>query len=203
MNVTVDNQAAAQAEIARRIAKLGDLTSFWRFLEGGPLPAIAAERGPLAEAMLSVWNSRFAPLDLRHAQATIDERAAGLGATTRQRIGAHFADRSRSRRGAPERHSYYKRASPGRRATPDFPYLEWTGALRAAASRFTFTTPTAATVDPAANYEGPINDPARPGVNGWDLAMWRVTEEALFPVGTLDKVLDAALERWLAREAAA
>ncbi len=121
----------------------------------------------LPEAQMQVWDSRFR-IGLQHAQSTIEARAKGRG---------------------------YYRNPPNERARPDFPYLEWTGALRHATDHFTKIGPKSATIDPSQNYDGPIKaaDPFSVIANG-------LPESAIWFLDSLDQSIEKAIESWLGNQ---
>lgn len=191
--VQVDSVAAALGRVAEIQARATDWSSFWDRLDGGPFPRIAAERGGLAEFAIARWNARF-DLGWRHAASTIVARNEGLGLSAHEHVRRKI--RYREVDAVP---AYYEEEQPGARAQQDFPYLEWTGALRAAASRFTEKTKTRATVDPSANYAGPIEGDA--GFSGWDLTRAAdLKDEDLWPAAAFDALLEREIEAWAATE---
>lgn len=193
--VSVATDAEAARKVAEVMERATDWSSFWDRLDGGPFPRLAAERGGLAEFALQRWDARFG-LGWRHAASTIVARNEGLGVSAHEHVRRKF--RYREVDAIPQ---YYEEEQPGARARADFPYLEWTGALRAAASRFTEKTKTRATVDPSANYQGPIEGDA--GLSGWDLTRAAdLGDEDLWPTAAFDALLEREIEAWSAAELA-
>lgn len=169
MNINVETEAEALAIIAQIEAKTDDFRPFWARLQAGPLGTGGKERGALADYMQARWDRRF-DLGLKHAESTIEDRRERTKGT------------------------YYGAVVPGRRAKPDDPYFEWTGALRAAASGFAQFDQLRAEIDPSRNYRGPI-----PG--GWDATGAKyLTDDALFKPVELDAMLEHELEAWIAEE---
>lgn len=84
--------------------------------------------GALDVAEREVWAQRFG-MGIRHHESTIEDRAAGRG--------------------------YYENPR-GKLATRSSPFFYWTGSLLDAASHFTTTDEHTATIDPDANYRGPL-----------------------------------------------
>lgn len=180
MKIAVESEAAALQLIARVTALVDDFRPFWRRLEAGPFGSGGPERGPLGAYMQARWDRRF-DLALQHAEGTVEERREGLtraGATRGGRAGLG---------------NYYDRYAPGRRAKPDAPYFEWTGALRAAASGFTTADQLGAVIDPERNYRGPLE-----ADGGWNATGARfLTDDALFRPVEFDRMLERELERWI------
>lgn len=184
MTITVEGQAGLVAALARIAARLNDLRPLWDRLDGGPFPTIAATEGPLRAEMRAVWDRSF-DLGLRHSPGTVEDRSEGL--TRQPRAG---------RAGKAAGKTYYNSFSPGGRAKPDAPYLEWTGALRAAASTFTTREPLRATIDPVANYQGPLETDG-----GWNATGAAFLQDAdVFKVAALEKMIEDEAERWFAAE---
>ena len=118
----------------------------------------------LPDAELAQWGRRFG-LGLTHAQSTIDDRT--------------------------HRRDYYKLGTA--RGTPDWPYFEWTGSLRNAASKFTTITPHQADVDPDANCEGPIE-----GHNPFSTTVGRlVDEQHVWDLAFIEPAIERALDEYV------
>ena len=125
------------------------------------------QRRQLAPMMLALWDRRF-DLGLVHAPRTIGERQ--------------------------EREGYYGDHAPNRRARPDSPFLEWTGALRAAASAFTTVAALKAEIDPARNYRGPVD-------GGWEGTLaGSLSDAVLFRPDRFEAAVDAELQAWADEE---
>lgn len=125
------------------------------------------QRKRLAPAMVALWDRRF-DLGLVHAPRTIGERQA--------------------------REGYYGDHAPNARARPESPFLEWTGALREAASGFTTLAALKAEIDPARNYRGPIS-------GGWNETLaGSLSDAVLFPRARFEAELEAEIEQWADEE---
>lgn len=183
MRVSVDNLAAALAHVEKIRARTQDFRPFWARLQSGPFGSGGPERGPLPEYMQARWDRRF-DLALNHAKETVEERRDGRSRT--------------SRPGRTGGGTYYDRFAPGRRAQPDAPYFEWTGALRAAASGFVAVDKLRATIDPVRHYQGPLESEG-----GWNATGARfLSDDDVFKPAEFERMVEAALEKWVADEVA-
>lgn len=114
---------------------------------------------------------------------------AGLGVHARSTVLA---------RAARDQETYYGQVSPNGRARPASPYLEWSGALRAAASRLTSLQGSRAIIDADRSYRGPIRG-SRPFT---EAVLRRVSEDRIWPVREIERRVEGAvLEPWAERVA--
>ena len=154
------------------------------------LPEILKEFERSLPREQQAWWARRFNRGWKHAKATVEERAKGLGNPVR---GA-----KRRRATASVDSTYYDRNRPNRGAAADEPYYFWTGRMLESTTKFTTSTPLGARIDTGANYRGPLtregfSDPveeimvrgAKP-VEPWD-------------VGRLDAVMDMKINDGLSR----
>lgn len=181
MTIRVDGQEGLARALARISERLRDFRPLWDRLDGGPFNR--AVDSPLGSEMRAVWDRRF-DAGFRHSVRTIRERQAARGGR-------------RTGRGGGE-DSYYEANPPGPRAKDDAPYLEWTGATRAAASKFTTREPLNAAIDPVEGYpdDGPLADEG-----GWNATLaGRLRDSDVFRTRSLDQMLEREAEKWLEEE---
>lgn len=138
MRRVVTSTAEAEAILLAMEHQLRDMSSFFRKLE--------EPSGALDVSERETWDKRFR-MGVRHADSTIAARARAKGGQRRDRSG-RFKQKALD---------YYQQNQPGPRATRSAPFLEWTGSLRRAASKFTTINANSASIDPDANYQGPLD----------------------------------------------
>lgn len=134
----VGSDLEAEAILLALEHRLLDMSPFFRKLE--------EPSGALDVSERESWDKRFR-MGVRHHDSTIAARARALGGQRRDKTG-RFKMKARD---------YYQQNKPGPRATRSAPFLEWTGSLRKAASRFTTINANSAHIDPDANYQGPLD----------------------------------------------
>lgn len=171
---TVDSIQQADALIDSVLDRLSDWRGFWDRLSARPGGGSrTASASPILAVQAEYWTRRF-DKGFRHAQETIRDRQ--------------------------QRREYY--VNPiGALATPDFPYLYWTGHIMTSTSILGERRARSALIDTRQNYLGPLQEPQWGSIRDpAESLLQGVMGTSIWDLPALDARIDDEIEPWLEDE---